>query len=56
MLNFVSCTLIEAERTADYQTTTGLLRIIENKGNEEDIFAFLSDHKAPADEITLDNE
>lgn len=55
MLNFLSCTLIEACRTADYQITTGLNRIIDNNGNADDIFAFLSDHKIPADEVTLMN-
>lgn len=54
-LDFVSCTFISAERTADYQTTTGLKAIIENNGNVDDIFAFLCDHKIPADEVTLMN-
>lgn len=53
MLNFLSCTLVEADRTADYQTTTGLLQIIENNGNADDIFAFLSDRHIPADDVTL---
>lgn len=55
MLNFLSCSFIESQRTADYQTTTGLLNIINNNGNVDDIFAFLSDHKIPADEVTLNN-
>ena len=55
MLEFVSCTYIDKSRTADYQTTTGLRQIIENKGNVDDIFAFLNDHKIPADEFTLMN-
>lgn len=54
-LDFLSCTFIESSRTADYQTTTGLLNIINNNGNVDDIFAFLSDHKIPADEVTLNN-
>lgn len=54
-LDFLSCTFIESNRTADYQTTTGLLNIINNNGNVDDIFAFLSDHKIPADEVTLSN-
>lgn len=54
-LNFLSCTFVDAKRTADYQTTTGLLNIINNKGNVDDIFAFLADHKIPADEVTLTN-
>lgn len=52
-LDFVSCSFIDAERTADYQTTTGLNAIIENNGNADDVFAFLCDHKIPADEVTL---
>ena len=42
-------------RTADYQTTMGIRQIIENNGNADDIFAFLNDHKIPADEVTLMN-
>lgn len=36
MLDFVSCTYIDKSRTADYQTTTGLRKIIDNNGNEDD--------------------
>ena len=54
-LTFLSCTFVDAKRTADYQTTTGLLNIINNNGNADDIFAFLSDHKIPADEVALSN-
>ncbi len=52
-LVFLSCTYIDAVRTADYQTTTGLRNIISNNGNVDDVFAFLCDHKIPADEVTL---
>ena len=52
-LTFVACSYIDSSRTADFQTTMGLQSIIKNKGNEDDIFAFLSDHKIPADEVTL---
>jgi len=55
MLEYLSCTLIKAERTADYQTTRGLLDIIKNNGNEDDIYAFLNDHSIPGDEVTLYN-
>lgn len=55
MLDFVSCSFIDAIRTADYQTTKGIQNIIANNGNVDDIFAFLSDHKIPADEVTLYN-
>ncbi len=52
-LHFLSCSFIESSRTADYQMTTGILDIIANNGNAEDLFAFLSDHKIPSDEVTL---
>ena len=55
LLNFVSCSFIEKERTADYQTTTALLQMIENKANVDDVFAYLNDRNIPADEITLMN-
>jgi hypothetical protein len=55
LLNFVSCSFIEKERTADYQTTTALLQMIENKANTDDIFSYLNDRNIPADEITLMN-
>lgn len=52
-LDIVSCRFIDKIRTADYQTTTGLRNIINNNGNQDDIFAFLIDHHIPADEPTL---
>ncbi len=53
MLEFVSCSYIDKSRTADFQTTTGILNIISNQGNQDDIFAFLMDHNIPSDEVTL---
>lgn len=53
MLDFVSCSFIDKSRTADFQTTTGIHRIISNQGNQDDIFAFLIDHNIPSDEVTL---
>jgi len=55
MLEFLSCTLIESQCTGDYQTTTGLRNIIDNHGNEDDVFAFLADHNIPADDVSLMN-
>lgn len=55
MLEFLSCTLVKADRTADYQTTTGLRKIIANNGNVDDVFAFLVERSIPADEVTLMN-
>lgn len=53
MLEFVSCNFIDKIRTADFQITTGIHKIISNNGNQDDIFAFLIDHNIPGDEITL---
>lgn len=53
MLDFVSCCFIDKSRTADYQTPTGLHQIIANNGNQDDIFAFLVDHRIPGDDVTL---
>ena len=53
ILDFVSCSFVEKERTADYQITTTLLQMIKNKANVEDIFAYLNDRHILADEITL---
>lgn len=53
LLHFVSCSFIDKKRTADYQTTTGIRSIIDNNGNEDDIFAFLNDKNIPADDVTL---
>ncbi len=53
MLDFVSCSFVDKSRTGDFQTTTGLRKIIENQGNQDDIFAFLVEHNIPGDEVTL---
>ena len=55
MLDFVSCSFINKNRTADFQITTGIRQIISNHGNQDDIFAFLIDHNIPGDEVSLYN-
>jgi hypothetical protein len=52
-LNFVSCSFISKERTADYTTTFRLREMIKDKANEADIVSYLQDKNIPADEITL---
>jgi hypothetical protein len=42
---------VEAERTGDFQTTSGLLRILANDANEDDIVAFLHDRMLPLDDM-----
>ncbi len=42
---------VDAARTADFQMSTGLKKIIENEGNVEDLIAFMRDKNLPVDEI-----
>lgn len=42
---------IPAALTADYQTTTGLLSILENDGNVDDIDAFIEERNLPVDDV-----
>ena len=53
ILNFVSCSFVSKERTADYTTTSILNDMKKVDANEDDIVAFLEGIKLPADEITL---
>ena len=38
---------VDKTRTADFQTTSGLLRLIENKANRDDILAFFEERLLP---------
>lgn len=50
-LNIQHTVYIDQARTADFQTTTGLIRIIENDGNIDDVMAFFAERMLPLDEI-----
>lgn len=50
-LNFVHTVFIEKEYTADFQTTKGLINILENEANIDDLVAFMIDRNLPLDEI-----
>jgi hypothetical protein len=52
-LNFVSCSFVSKERTADYTTTFRLREMVKDNANIEDIVAYLNDKNIPADEIAL---
>jgi len=54
VLNFLHTIFVEKEQTADYQMTSGLLQILKNKGNKEDIIAFMMDKNLPIEEIEAD--
>ncbi|GHT72422.1 hypothetical protein FACS189456_0880 [Bacteroidia bacterium] len=53
LLNFVSCSFVEKERTADYTLTYRLLEMIKDKANVADIAAYLQDRNIPAADDTL---
>lgn len=42
---------VEADRTGDWQTTSGIRRLIENKANKDDILAFFEERMLPVDAI-----
>ena len=50
-LNIVHRVFVDEKKTADFQTTTGLLRIIENDGNLDDIIGFFAERMLPLDDI-----
>lgn len=46
---------VEDDHTADYQTTRGILEILDNGGNEDDLMAFMEDRRLPVDDIQARN-
>lgn len=53
-LNMQHTIFIDKSRTADFQTTRGILDILSREGNKDDIIAFLGDRNLPVDEIGAD--
>ena len=49
-LNILYTFFINSNRTADYRTTKGLLSILENDGNKDDLMAFMFDAHLIVDE------
>jgi len=49
--NVLHVIFVENQHTADFQTTTGLLQILDNQGNKDDIVAFLNDRNLPLDSL-----
>lgn len=43
--------LVEKERTADFQTTTGILKILDNNANRDDLLAFMEERMLPVEEV-----
>lgn len=50
-LNMQHIIFVIKERTADFQTTKGLLDILEREGNRDDVIAFITERNLPVDEI-----
>jgi hypothetical protein len=50
-LNIKHVIFVDSSQTADYQTTTGLLKILDNNGNQDDIVGFMMERFLPVDEI-----
>lgn len=50
-LNILHTIYVTAGRTADFQTTTGIRRIVENRGNVDDLLAFFEERSLPVEEI-----
>lgn len=53
-LNILHTIFVDKDQTADFQTTSGILNIIANKGNRDDIMAFLYEKNLPLDEIGIE--
>ncbi|NMF82760.1 restriction endonuclease [Nodosilinea sp. P-1105] len=53
-LNMQHTIFVDKDRTADFQTTTGILDILSRDGNKDDILAFLEDRNLPVDDIGAD--
>lgn len=50
-LNILHVIFVEAERTADFQTTRGIHSILANDGNRDDLIALMVDRHLPLDDI-----
>lgn len=53
-LNIQHTIFVEKQRTADFQTTKGLLDILKRDGNKDDVVAFIMERNLPVDEIGAD--
>lgn len=54
-LNITDTIFVEASRTADFQTTTGILEIFRRNGNRDDLIGFMIERNLPVEEIELNN-
>jgi len=50
-LNVLHVIFVDKACTADWQTTSGVIKILNNQGNIDDLLAFMSERMLPVDEI-----
>ena len=50
-LNIKHTIFVEHHRTADFQTTSGLRKILENNANMDDILAYFEERMIPVDDV-----
>ncbi|MFH0822828.1 MAG: restriction endonuclease [Pseudomonadota bacterium] len=50
-LNILHTIFVERSRTGDYQTTSGIRKILQNNGNEDDLIAFMQERMLPVDDV-----
>jgi len=50
-LNIKHTIYVDTSRTADFQTTSGIINILENHANKDDLLAFFEERRLPVDEI-----
>jgi hypothetical protein len=50
-LIFHHAIFVDQKHTADYQTTHGLLDILDRNGNQDDLIAYLEERNLPLDDI-----
>lgn len=54
-LNILHTIFVTKERTGDFQTTTGIRKIMENAGNKDDLLAFFQERHLPIDDDDASN-
>ena len=50
-LDILHVIFIESARTGDFQTSSGIIKILNNNGNVDDLIAFMEERRLPIDEI-----
>jgi hypothetical protein len=54
-LKILHTIFVDQAKTADFQMTRGIINILENNGNEDDLIAFILDRNLPVDEVEASN-